>query len=240
MATKEEKMQIAREKAARRAEKKQRKGDAPYLNSIGRVTSRIMISAIEFVLVFILVSLFINYMQTGSIDINTLPDTVSTYLQPGGVIFTALVAFLPIIVLENIGIYFGLGTVPRMAFGIIKYLALIWWLHVLTGSAGDIDIVQMSGLSGSSLMGVESVTVNLTPLVKLLDIILLLCCIIPVGEFIGCRRRHNDAVIRLHDRRYGPGTEESEEEGPVDTEDTELKEVAEEGSADTGDTGPKE
>ena len=209
----EEKMMRAREKAAQRAERKQKRGDAPYLNSFPRVVSRLLISILEYIIVFILVSMFMNYMETGTVDFNTLPDTIQRYMQPGGAIFTALVAFLPIMVLENIGIYFGLGSVPRMLFGIMKFLALIWWLHVFTGSAGDIDIIHMSGMAGSSaLQGLESLTVNLTPLVKLLDIVLLLCCIIPVGEFIGCRRKHNDAVIRQYDRKHGTDTDADESE----------------------------
>lgn len=198
----EEKMQRAREKAAQRQERRERRGDAPYLNSIPRVMSRLVISILEYILVFILISLFMTYLETGTVDVSKLPDVLNQYLQPGGPIFTALVAFLPVMILENIGIYFGLGSVPRMVFGIVKFLALIWFLHVFAGSIGDFDIVQMSGMAGSSaLQGLESFTVNLTPLVKLFDIILLLCCIIPVGEFIGCRRRHNDAVIRQRDRR---------------------------------------
>ncbi len=225
-----EKMEKMRLKVAKRAEKRQKKDDAPYLNSITRVTSRLVISILEYILVFILISLLMTYLKTGSIDFNALPDVIKEYLSPGGAIFTALVAFLPVMILENIGIYFGLGSVPRMLFGMVKYLVLIWWLHMFVGAAGDIDIIQMSGMAGSSaLNGVESVTMNLAPFVKLLDIIFLLCLIIPVGEFIGCRRRHNEAVLRQQERREAKKAEkEDSEDESDDGSDDESAEPSEE------------
>lgn len=198
----EARLREAHEKAALRLERREKKDDAPYLNSVTRVTSRIIFSILEFILLFVLLSLLVSYLETGTIDFSKVPDTVAKYIQPGGVIFTALVAYLPILVVSNIKVYFGLGTIPRMLLGIARYIMLMWWLGVLAGSAGNIDIVEMSGLSGSSaLQGLESFTVNIAPMVQLLDIILAACCIIPVCEFLGARRRHNDAVIRHEDRK---------------------------------------
>ncbi len=196
--------ETAEEKRARieeRIEKRLKREDADYLNSKSRVVKQVTFSIIEYIIVFILICLVLDYATYGSIDFSKLPDTIREYLKPGGVILTALIAYLPVLIIGNIGVYFGLGTVGRMAFGIIKILAVLLFLHIFVMSAGDIDFVELSGMSGGmSGVGLESFTVNLEPLVKLLDIILLLCLIIPVAEFLGARRRHNEAVLRQQDR----------------------------------------
>ena len=207
---KDSKKELAREKARKRREKAEQKEDSQYLNSKARVVKRLTVSILEYILIFLLISLLMDYLNYGSIDLEKLPDIIMTYLQPGGVIFTALIAFLPVLILENIGVYFGLGSIPRMAFGIAKCLALIVMLHFIAMSAGNIDIIELSGIDPGTLggVGLEGFTVNLEPLLKLLDLLLLLCCIIPVGEFIGARGKHNDAVIRAADKKA-----EAEEEG---------------------------
>ena len=53
-------------------------------------------------------------------------------------------------------------------------------------------------------------------MVKLLDFILAACCIIPVCEFIGARRRHKDAVLRHEDRK------EKQIERKLDKKEAEL------------------
>jgi len=190
-----------RAKIQERIEKRQKKDDMEYLNSKSRVAKGLIFSILEYIIVFILVSLAMDYVTYGSISFDTLPDTIKTYLKPGGVILTALIAYLPILVISNIGLYFGLGTVGRMAFGIIKIIGLIIFLHILVIQAGTIDLVEVSGMSGSmSGVGLDSFTINLEPVVKLLDILLALCLIIPVFEFLGARRRHNEAVLRQEDR----------------------------------------
>ena len=207
---KDSKKELAREKARKRREKAEQKEDNQYLNSKARVVKRLTVSILEYILIFLLISLLMDYLNYGSIDLEKLPDIIMTYLQPGGVIFTALIAFLPVLILENIGVYFGLGSIPRMAFGIAKCLALIVMLHFIAMSAGNIDIIELSGIDPGTMggVGLEGFTVNLEPLLKLLDLLLLLCCIIPVGEFIGARGKHNDAVIRAADKKA-----EAEEEG---------------------------
>ena len=207
---KDSKKELAREKARKRREKAEQKEDSQYLNSKARVVKRLTVSILEYILIFLLISLLMDYLNYGSIDLEKLPDIIMTYLQPGGVIFTALIAFLPVLILENIGVYFGLGSIPRMAFGIAKCLALIVMLHFIAMSAGNIDIIELSGVDPGTMggVGLEGFTVNLEPLLKLLDLLLLLCCIIPVGEFIGARGKHNDAVIRAADKKA-----EAEEEG---------------------------
>ena len=221
MPTKEEKREAAREKARERKEKQQKRDDAQYLNSSTRVIKRLVFSVIEFILIFVIISLIMDYMNNGSIDIEKLPDTIATYLRPGGVILTALIAFLPVIILANIGVYFGLGSVPRMAFGIAKILAIIVWLHLIANSAGNIDIVELSGMDTASMGGVslEGFTVNIEPLLKLLDLLLLLCCIVPVGEFIGARAKHNDAVIRNYDRKQEKKEEKEAEKAEKEASD---------------------
>jgi len=200
---KQSKKELAREKARKRREKAEQKEDNQYLNSKVRVVKRLSLSILEYILIFLLISLLMDYLNYGSIDLDKLPEIITTYLKPGGVIFTALIAFLPVLILENIGVYFGLGSVPRMAFGIAKCLALIVMLHFIAVSAGDIDIIELSGIDPGTMggVGLEGFTVNLEPLLKLLDMLLLLCCIIPVGEFLGARRKHNDAVIRAADKK---------------------------------------
>ena len=196
--------ETAEEKRARieeRIEKRLKREDADYLNSKSRVVKQVTYSIIEYIIVFILICLVLDYATHGSINLENLPETIKEYLKPGGVILTALIAYLPVLIIGNVGVYFGLGTVGRMAFGIIKILAVLLFLHIFVMSAGDIDFVELSGMSGGmSGVGLESFTVNLEPLIKLLDIILLLCLIIPVAEFLGARRRHTEAVLRQQDR----------------------------------------
>ena len=209
---KAEKKAQARRRAQIREDKKNLKGDAPYLNSMSRVISRFVWSIIEYVLMFIILSLVMEYMNTGTFDLSKLPDTIGKFLKPGSVLFTALISFLPIMVLENVGIYFGLGSVPRMVFGIAKCLAVLVWVNLVFASAGDIDIIEMSGMKGSSaLQGLQGFTVNVTPLLTLMDIILLLCCLIPIGEFLGSRKKHNDAIAN-HDAHVAKVKANEEEE----------------------------
>ena len=194
-AIKAEKKEQARKKAEVREDKRKLKEDSAYINSASRVAGRFIWSIVEFILMFVLLSLVMDYLNTGAIDISTLPDTIMKYMKPGSVLFTALVSFLPIMILENIGVYFGLGSVPRMIFGLAKCIAILIWFNIVAASMGDIDIVEMSGMKGSSaLQGLRGFTVNITPLVKLVDIIMLLSCIIPVGEFIGSRKRHQEVA----------------------------------------------
>lgn len=189
------------DKVQAKLDRKKKHDDAPYLNSTSRVTKTFIISIVEFVIIFIVISLLTTYLDTGTLDVGALPDTIATYLRPGGVILTALLAFLPIMVLENIGVYFGLGTYPRMFFGIVKYIALSIWLGTIVFSLGDLDLVKLAPISESALGGLVSLTVNFEPLAKLLIMILLLCCIIPVAEFIGCRKKHNTAMRHRQERK---------------------------------------
>ena len=193
---KERKEAEARKKADLMEHKKALKEDAPYLNSFPRVVKCLIWSVVEFVLVFIILSVMTNYIRTGTFNLDTLPDTIIQYMKPGSVLFTAIISFLPILVLENIGAYFGQGSVPRMVIGIVKILAIRVWFNFVVAAAGDIDIIKMSGMQGSdALQGLEAFTVNVSPFVKLVDIILILSCIIPIGEFIGSRKKHSAAVI---------------------------------------------
>lgn len=184
-----------------RLDKEKKKEDAPYLNSTSRVTKKFAISILEFIAIFILISIITTYMDTGTLDITAIPGTVMEYLQPGGVILTALIAFLPILILENIGVYYGLGTYPRMLFGIVKCLAMMLWFEAVLGSFGDIDLVKLVPLSEESLDGLVSLTINIGPISNIVIFILLLCCIIPVFEFIGCRRKHHAAMRHVRERR---------------------------------------
>ncbi len=196
------KIEAQRDKIRAKREKREMKEDAVYLNSIGRVFKRLILAIVEFIIVFLLVTLLMNYMNTGTIDIENVPKLLETYLQPGQPIFTALVSYLPIMVIESIGVYFGLGSVPRMIFGVAKCIVLAVWIQIFAAAAGDIDIIKLAGMSeSSSLQGLEGMTVNIQPLSRLLSIIFMLCCIIPIGEFIGCRARHNEAVIRNEERQ---------------------------------------
>ena len=217
-----------REKIRERIEKRQKKDDLEYLNSKTRVAKGLVFAIIEYIIVFVLISLAMDYVTYGSISVDTLPDTIRTYLKPGGVILTALVAYLPLLVISNIGLYFGLGTVGRMAFGIIKIVGLIIFLHLLVNQAGTIDLVEVAGMSGSmSGVGLESFTINLEPIVKLLDIILVICLIIPVFEFLGARRKHNEAVLRQEDREKAEEkkkeTDSKQEDKAAEKKETESK-----------------
>lgn len=166
----------------------------PYLNSKTRVASRLVFAALEYVFVFLILTFVVDYLHNGTISYDTITQTTADYLKPGGVIFTALIAYLPILVIKNVGFYFGLGSAPRMIFGMVGYLLVIWWLFMFASSAGDFDVMKMVNISSQSIMGLESVTLNLTGIVKLLSIVFVICCIIPLGEFIGARKRHKEAL----------------------------------------------
>ncbi len=195
-------MDERRDRIEKRIQRRLKKEDSEYLNSKARITKRLLKSIVEYILVFLLITLMMDFISTGSIDIDTLPDTINTYLRPGGVIFTALIAYLPVLIISNIGLYFGLGTVGRMVFGLIKIVGIIIFLHILVTNAGDVDLVDLTGMNeGMSGVGLDAFTINIEPIVKLLDILLLLCMIIPVAEFLGARRRHEEALLRQENRK---------------------------------------
>jgi len=175
---------------------KQMKKDEPYLNSVKRVTIRMIFSILEFIAMFIVLSILLDYLKTGTLDPAHITETLKSMLNSDSVLALAIISFVPIMVFENIGIYFGLGTVPRMVFSIAKILMVLAWFYILVTNSNTIDLLKMSGLDNGEIMGIESFTVNLSPLFNLISIIMLLCCAIPIAEYIGARKKHKEALAR--------------------------------------------
>jgi hypothetical protein len=83
-------------------------------------------------------------------------------------------------------VYFGEGTVGKMAFGLIKGVAIILWLVlVFQGASTSLSLPEI--FEG---MGLEELKVGMDGLVKFLVLVFLCCLLIPIGEFCGARKKH--------------------------------------------------
>ncbi|AGI48367.1 hypothetical protein TALC_01389 [Thermoplasmatales archaeon BRNA1] len=189
-------------KAAREKEKERKKGlDSfdrgkekeykKYLNSKSRFVKGIVYSVIEYILVIVFVLAIVAYTQGD--DMSHFQDDVIEMLKPGNFIFTALVSFLPIIILGNISTYFGIGTVPKMAIGIIRCLILVVWIYVVLIAAGNIDLMEVTGLSRGNT-GLDGLTIGMDGLARFAAFILMVSILIPIGEFAGARKKHKEAL----------------------------------------------
>ena len=188
-----------RDDTIRREESKLSSEEKKYLNSKARVVKRVVISIVEYIAIFILMMVIATYMEYGSLDkfVDSLGN-IGAWLSPGGMIFNALVGFLPIIALSCIGVYFGEGTVGKMVFGIIKCVAIIiWLLLVFQGASHSLALPEVF-----SSMGLENLTVGMDGLVKFMCMVFATCILIPIGEFAGARKKHKRALdhkLRLAD-----------------------------------------
>lgn len=173
---------------AKKDAKRQKKEDARYLNSTRRLVGRLVGSVFEYVVVMFLVVALASYMQDGSFTL----DFDSEMLRPGGLVFDALVAYLPILVLANIGVYFGEGTKGRLVFSVLRYVAVAVFFYVLLESAGtSLEIPSIA-----SGQGLDSIEIDVAGIAKLMIFVMLVCVIIPVGEYIGARKKHREAQER--------------------------------------------
>ena len=177
----EERMNLSRE------EKK-------YLNSKARMFKAIIWDIVEYILVFVALIIIMGYIETGKLaDFNEVANQLPIWLNPGGVLFNALVGFLPIIVLSSIGRYFGVGTYGRMLFGILRCFAIILWIYlVAAGASASLQLPE-----SVQTMGLEGLTVGLEGLKKFFTLVMLCCILIPIGEFCGARKKHRRALAKM-------------------------------------------
>ena len=178
---------MSRDNTITKEEEKLSKDEKRYLNSKARVAKHLIISIVEYVIVIILMLLITAYMQYGSLD-NFIEDIqhMGDWFRPGGMMFNAIVGLLPIIAIGCIGVYFGEGTVGKMAFGLIKGVAIILWLVlVFQGASTSLSLPEV--FEG---MGLEELKVGMDGLVKFLVLVFLCCLLIPIGEFFGARKKH--------------------------------------------------
>ena len=178
---------MSRDNTIIKEEEKLSKDEKRYLNSKARVAKHLIISIVEYVIVIILMLLVTTYMQYGSLD-NFIEDIqhMGDWFRPGGMMFNAIVGLLPIIAIGCIGVYFGEGTVGKMAFGLIKGVAIILWLVlVFQGASTSLSLPEI--FEG---MGLEELKVGMDGLVKFLVLVFLCCLLIPIGEFCGARKKH--------------------------------------------------
>lgn len=164
-----------------------------YLNSKARVVKRFLFAILEYVILFILMLAIACYLKNGNLD-NFMEEVegLKDWFQPGGLLFNALVGYLPIVVIGCIGAYFGEGTVGKMVFGLIKCGAiLIWLLFVFDGAAASL---QMPDIMES--INVEDLTIGLEGLSKLAVLVLTCSLLIPIGEFCGARKKHKRALAK--------------------------------------------
>ncbi len=104
--------------------------------------------------------------------------------------FNAIVGFLPIVVLTSIGKYFGSGTYGKLVFGTGVCLAIILWLNlIIIGTSSSMNLPPI--FEG---MGLDSLTIGLEGLSKFVTMVMLLSILIPIGEFLGARKKHLAAV----------------------------------------------
>ncbi len=170
-----------------------KKNDAPYLNSKARVTKKVIFSLLEYVIIVILVLMMASYMESGKIG-NPLDmsDSMREMLSPGGFVFNTLVSYLPILILANIGNYFGSGSGGKLAIGILRCIAIALWLTLLLDSAAtSIEIPSIA-----ENQGLESIEIGVKGLARFALFVTLVCVIVPIGEFIGARKKHRAAVER--------------------------------------------
>lgn len=175
------------------------KEEKKYLNSKARMIKAIVWDIIEYIVIFVAIIIIMGYIESGTIaDFNEIGKNMGIWLKPGGVLFNALVGFLPIILLNSIGRYFGIGTYGRMLFGIIKCFAVILWLYlVVTGASNSLNLMDTVGeISAGETVTIEGLNVGLEGLRKYLTMIMLCCILIPIGEFCGARKKHRRALAK--------------------------------------------
>ena len=167
------------------------KEEKKYLNSKARVAKHLAISIIEYIIIILILMAMTAYMQYGTLD-NFLEEIqdLGEWFQPGGMMFNAIIGLLPIIAIGCIGVYFGEGTFGKMAFGLLKGIAIIIWLVlVFKGASTSLSLPEV--FEG---MGLEELRVGMDGLVKFMVLIFLCCLLIPIGEFCGARKKHLRAL----------------------------------------------
>ena len=174
------------------------KEEKKYLNSKARMMKAIIWDIVEYILIFVVIIVIMGYIRTGEIaNFNEIANNLGTWLKPGGVLFNALVGFLPIILLNSIGRYFGLGTYGRMIFGILKCFAILLWVYlVVAGASNSLNILDSVGTVSVEDYTVEEINLGLEGLQKFMTLLMLCCVLIPIGEVCGARKKHRRALAK--------------------------------------------
>ncbi len=163
------------------------KEDKKYLNSKSRMVKAIAFSILDYVILFFVILAISAYIKYGNLD-NFVDDLkhLSEWFHPGGMVFNAILGFLPIVILRSIGQYFGSGTYGKMAFGIGMCLAIVLWLNlIIMGASPSMDLPPEF-----EEMGFDSLTIGLEGLSKFITMVMLFSILIPIGEFYGARKQH--------------------------------------------------
>lgn len=170
-----------------------KKNDAPYLNSTKRMAKRIAVSVLEYVVIILITLAIASYMDTGSLEsMFNMTDSMKKMLQPGGFIFNSVLSYLPILILVNLGNYFGSGTTGKLAIGVLKCVAIAVWLTVLLTSATS--TLEIPSIAANQ--GLDSIEIGVEGIAKFAAFVMIVCILIPIGEFIGARKKHKAAVER--------------------------------------------
>lgn len=179
-----------------REESKLSKEEKIYLNSKARAAKRLVFSIVEYIIIILVMMALATYLQYHTFD-NFIENlkSLKDWLQPGGMLFNAIVGFLPIIVVGCIGVYFGEGTVGKMAFGIAKCIAIIIWLMMIfKGASTSLDLPEVLTTMDIGGVALDGLMVGTTGLMKFLLLVFGISIIIPIGEFLGARGKHKDAL----------------------------------------------
>ncbi|MCQ2084844.1 MAG: hypothetical protein MJZ21_01695 [archaeon] len=182
---------MSHEDKVRKQSDKLDKKEKKYLNSSGRVMQRLIIGIVEYILMFLLMMVVAYYMENHTLENFHLDFTMfKDYLAPGGMLFNALIGYLPIIGISCIGVYFGEGTVGKMVVGVAKCIAIIVWL-VLIFQGASTSLAMPDSISN---LGLDDLTIGLEGLIKFAVLLFACAILIPIGEFAGARKKHKRAL----------------------------------------------
>lgn len=175
----------------RNEDRKLTRKDKRYLNSKARIVKRFFMAIVGYAVIIIAMMLIACYIKNGNLDdFVTKLGGMKDWFRPGGMMFNAIVGYLPIIVIGCIGAYFGEGTVGKMIFGIMRcFLVIAWLVLVFHGASTSLQLPDVM-----NSIGVEELTVGLDGLIKFACLVLLCSVLIPIGEFAGARKKHKKAL----------------------------------------------
>lgn len=173
-----------------RGHDKKAKG-SQYLSNPTRFISSIVLSVVEFFIMVVALLLISGHIANLEEDTTGVAKSLADQMAPGGLAFNSLAAFLPIIIISSVGSYFGEGSIGRLVCGVGRCVAGAVWFIVMLSSLGNSIVVDSSV--------VTDVSFDLSGAGKLLAFITIVTVIIPIGEFLGARRKHLEAVASKED-----------------------------------------
>ena len=172
------------------------KEEKRYLNSKARAVKRFGFSIIEYIIIILVMMAISTYMQYKTFD-NFFENlkSLAEWLRPGGMLFNAIVGFLPIIVVGCVGVYFGEGTFGKMAFGMAKCVAIIIWLMLIfQGASASLDLPAVLSTMNVGGVALDGLVIGTGGLMKFLILIFVCSLLVPIGEFCGARKKHKRAL----------------------------------------------